>query len=475
MHSLFASWISDIIFIAYAVTIISIVVIVISENRNPVRTLAWITVLLMLPGLGILLYFFFGRNIRNRYKMSRRNRRKLKKKEPDPNVNYKELGLTPDAVQEIRLGNSLTGSHFYPGNKVDIYIWGAKKFKNFKEDLRNAQKYINIQYYIFSDDSIGREIADILVERAKAGVKVRLIYDHVGSLGTSNKFFKRMREAGVDASPFLKVMLPWLGSQINWRNHRKLCVIDGKIGYVGGMNVADRYIDGGKEFECWRDTHVRVEGPVVAAIQHSFAVDWYFMGRELITDSVDTHSIKGNVGAQLISSGPTSQWPNIEYMFHTAIGNAKRRVFIQTPYFLPTEPLLRDLITAALSHVDVRIMIPRRCDSRMLNYASASYITQCLQAGVKIYFYEPGMLHAKMIVVDDDFASIGSTNFDFRSFEHNFEANLFFYTPEIVAKAIEIFRHDLDSCTRVNAETWKKRPFIRKAIESVIRLLSPIL
>lgn len=469
------TWLYDIIFIIYVVTIVSIVVIVVSENRNPVRTLAWVSVLLMLPGLGIVLYFFFGRNIRNQHKLSRRNRRRLKKKEPDPHIDYKSLGLTPDAIQEIRLGNSLTGSHFYPGNKVEIFTCGSEKFDRIKADLRNAKHYINIQYYIFRDDNIGKEIADILIDKALSGVTVRVIYDHVGSFTTRNKFFKRMRMAGVEVYPFFRVIFPWVGSRINWRNHRKLCVIDGRIGYLGGMNVADRYLDGGKEFECWRDTHVRVKGPIVAALQHSFAIDWHFMGKQLITDSVNTHDIKGNVGAQLATSGPTSQWPNIAYMFHTAIGNAKRRVFIQTPYFLPTDGLLSDLIAASLSHVDVKIMLPRKCDSNLLNYASSSYISQCLRAGIKIYFYEPGMLHSKMIVVDDDIASIGSTNFDFRSFEHNFEANLFFYSPEIVEKTIEIFKTDLKNCTRITAEKWKKRSIWRRGAESIIRLLSPIL
>lgn len=469
------TWIYDIIFIAYIVTIVSIIVIVVSENRNPVKTLAWVTVLLLLPVFGAILYLFFGRNIQNTFKLSRRNRRRLKKSEPDPHADYKSMDFSLESLQEIRLGNGLTGSHFYPGNEVEIYCDGEHKFRQLLADLKKAKRYINIQYYIFANDRIGREVADILIERALAGVKVRVIYDHVGSWSTPNKFFKRMKAAGIEVYPFFKVTFAWLGSRVNWRNHRKLCVIDGKTGYIGGMNIADRYIDGGKEFKCWRDTHLRVRGPIVAALQYSFAFDWHQMGQPLITDTIDTHAIRGNVGAQLITSGPTSRWDSLAFMFHKAICSANKRVYIQTPYFLPTDALLKALMIAALGHIDVRIMIPRKCDSKLLNFASASYISQCLQAGIKFYFYEPGMLHAKMLIIDDDIASVGSTNFDFRSFEHNFEGNLFFYSPDFVSKTIEIFREDLKDCTRVNAAQWKKRPLWRRGIESIVRLLGPIL
>ncbi len=215
---------------------------------------------------------------------------------------------------------------------------------------------------------------------------------------------------------------PQFGTHVNWRNHRKLCIIDQNVGYLGGMNVANRYIDGGKNFASWRDTHVRVEGPIVQALQYSFAVDWNFMGGELIEDrpqgipAPTAFKLKqsiSNVGVQMLTSGPTSQWSNIALSLHKAISNARRRVYIQTPYFLPTEALLKALQSAALAHVDVRIMIPRHSDSAMLTYASNSYISECMRAGIKIYQYTAGMLHSKVIIVDDEFVTIGSTNFDF--------------------------------------------------------------
>lgn len=470
------SWVRNAVLVVYAITTVGIIVVVLSENRNPVKSLAWVTVLLLLPMVGIVLYIFFGRNIQNTRKLSRRNRRRLKKREAVPSVDMRRTGLSDESLQQIGLGKALTGAPFYPGNKVKVYTSGREKFDDLKADIRSARKYINIEYYIFENDVIGNEIAELLIERALAGVTVRLIYDHVGSFSVNSGFFKRMKRAGIQVYPFFEVSFPQLGTRINWRNHRKLCVIDGRVGYLGGMNVADRYIDGGKKFASWRDTHVRVEGPVVAALQYSFAVDWHFMGQPLIEEAVLAQPVpSGNVAAQLLTSGPTSQWMSIALMFHKAIASAQKRVYIQTPYFLPTDTLLKDLTTAALAKVDVRVMIPAHSDSLLLNYASASYITECLRAGVKFYFYTAGMLHSKVIIVDDEFVTIGSTNFDFRSFEHNFEGNLFFYSREFAAQMLDIYRADLAKCERVNAVQWRKRPLVRRAVESVVRLLSPIL
>lgn len=460
-----------------------IIMVILSENRNPVKSLAWVTVLLLLPVVGIVLYIFFGRNIKNTRMISRRNRRRLRRREKRVYTDPREVKLSIESVQQIHLARSLTGAQYYPGNSVEVFVDGESKFKALEADLKNATKSINLQYYIFEDDVLGNRIADILIAKAAEGVTVRLMYDHVGSFSVKSRFFKRLRAAGVLASPFFKVTFPQLATRVNWRNHRKICIIDNSIGYLGGMNVADRYIDGGKKFNSWRDTHVRLIGPAVAALQYSYAVDWNFMGGGLIEDEpyrdpvgeyVNKSAITG-VGAQLLTSGPTSQWANIAMAFHKAIANAKRRVYIQTPYFLPTEGLLKALHAAALSHVDVRIMMPLRSDSVMLTHASASYVSECLRAGIKIYFYKPGMLHSKMIIVDDEFVSIGSTNFDFRSFECNFESNLFFYSRTLTEKMLKVYRDDLAECVRVNPTQWRHRRVSVKIAESVLRLLSPVL
>ena len=463
----------------YFATTVTIIGVILSENRNPVKSLAWVTVLFLLPIVGIILYLFFGRSIKNKRMISRRNRRKLRKYERAPHVDKRRLELEEESHQLINLAGTLAAAPYYPDNSVEIFTDGHSKFEAFKRDLQSARHSINIQYYIFEDDNIGREIRDILIERCKAGVDVRVIYDHVGSFKVKSKFFKEMKRAGIQAYPFLKVSFPQFGTRINWRNHRKISIIDGSIGYIGGMNIADRYIDGGKNFKSWRDTHLRLTGPIVRALRYSFAIDWNFMGQPLLendSDKVYTPEVNApRAGMQLLTSGPTSQWSNVAFMFHKAIAGAKKRVFIQTPYFLPTEGLLKALQVAALAHVDVRIMIPRRSDSLMLTYASYSYIAESLKAGIKIYFYDGGMLHAKTMIIDNELTSVGSTNFDFRSFECNFESNVFIYSTEVNRRMSEVFLKDMEGSTRITPFEWRNRPYTQKAAESIVRLLSPIL
>ena len=285
-----------------------------------------------------------------------------------------------------------------------------------------------------------------------------------------------MSRAGIDAHPFFKVAFPPFGTRINWRNHRKLAVIDGEIGYIGGMNIADRYITGGKLFPMWRDLHLRLRGPAVGALQQSFAVDWTFMGEPILTEeagmSVETDR---PAGMQLVTGGPTSQWMNMTLIFQQAITAASKCIYIFTPYFIPSEGLLHALQVAALGKIDVRIMLPRRSDSDMLRWASFSFIQECLSSGIKVYLYNKGMLHSKAIIIDDDFATVGSTNFDFRSFEHNFEANMLIYSREFNARMKTIFFRDMRECTRLTTAIWRRRPVTEKALESFFRLFSPIL
>ncbi len=459
----------------YIITTLSVICVILSENRNPVKSLAWVTVLWLFPAIGLILYLFFGRNIKNTRMISRRNRRRLQRSEKTNTINYNDINLSTENQQQIKLAHSICGAMYYQGNDVEIFTNGKSKFEAFERDLRNAQSFIHIQYYIFEDDETGHRIRDILIERARAGVKVRVIYDHVGSFRVKKRFYKEMQRAGVMVYPFFRVTFPPFATRINWRNHRKVCIIDGKAGYIGGMNIADRYVNG-TSFGVWRDTHLRITGQAVRALQYSFAVDWNFMGQPLLDEDIEYSTTNHNyTGIQMVTSGPTSKWNNIALVYLKAIANAKKSILIQTPYFLPMDSLLKALQGAALSKVDVKIMIPRRSDSSMLTYASFSYIRECLDAGIKIYLYEAGMLHSKTLIIDDEFSSIGSTNFDFRSFEHNFECNVFIYSSEVNSQMREIFARDLKDCSRISPSKWNRRPLAQKAKESIIRLLSPIL
>lgn len=466
-------WLYATLSATYFLSIVTVIVVILGENRNPVKSLAWVTILILIPAVGLVLYFFFGRNIKNKRMISRRNKRRLRRAVQQPGRQKPPKDLSPESRQLARLANSLTGAPFFDSNEIDIFSNGTDKFRSLKADLLAAKKSINLQYYIFENDTVGLEIAGILMDKARSGVKVRVIYDHVGSFHVNSTFFKEMRRAGVEAYPFFKVAFIPLASKVNWRNHRKMVIIDGEIGYIGGMNIANRYIDGGK-FGLWRDCHLRVTGPALASFQYSFARDWNFMGRELLEDSPRPTSA-GTIGIQLVTGGPMSRWNTLAQIFLQAISGAKKRVWIQTPYFLPPEYLTKALQNASLAGVDVRIMIPRKSDSRLLAYASRSYFTECLQAGIKFYLFEAGMLHSKVIIIDDDIATVGSTNFDFRSFEHNFEGNIIIYSEEFNARLQKVFLDDQELSTRMHSVAWKKRPLKQKMFESVLRLLSPVL
>lgn len=472
-----SKWIIYALELLYIGIVIAAVVVVLRENRNPIRALSWVIALIFLPGIGLIFYLFFGRSLRGEM-MTRQNRRRMMKRRKNLPPQSSSKNLPQDARHLMQLGQKIGKFPYTYGNEIEIFTDGKSKFESLKKDLRNARKSILLQYYIFLDDSIGKEIAEILMEKAREGLEVKVIYDHVGSFRASNRFFKKMEKAGVETQPFFRVNFPQFANRINWRNHRKIVVIDNKVGYIGGMNIADRYaVDAGKGRQVWRDTHFRVTGDITESLIYSFAIDWNFRKKEAyIPDFKDyERGSPGTSGIQLVTGGPVSQWNNLSLMYLKVISSAKRIIWIQTPYFLPTDALFNALIAAALSDVDVRIMMPRHTDSTLLHYASFSYITQCLNAGIKVYLYQPGMLHAKAMIIDDNLVTAGSTNFDFRSFENNFESNLFIYDEEFNKKMRDIFYSDMEKCERVRREMWLKRPLPHRFLESLLRLVSPIL
>lgn len=465
----------------YAALVVGVVVVILSQNRNPVKSLAWVTVLLLLPMVGLVLYFFFGQSLKNTRMMSRRNKRRLLNADAFKDKPWSLSSLPLEHKHQVRLINALDHAHYYPAGEMKLYSKGSECLTDIMADIEKAQHYVNVQFYIVMDDELGHKFTDLLIRKAQQGVKVRLIYDYVGSYGTKKRFFKKLNRAGVEAHAFFRVIFPQFATRINWRNHRKAVIIDGKVAYVGSMNIADRYVTGG-DFDVWRDTAIRLTGAPVAGVQRNFAIDWSFMGQPLLIegqpDQGESETPEAQVadseGIQLITSGPTGRWSNIAFAYFRAITGAKRRVYIQTPYFLPTEGLLKALQVAALGGVDVRVMLPRRSDSWLLTYASQSYLTECLQAGVKFYLFD-GMLHSKVIIVDNDFATLGSANFDFRSFEHNFEENVVVYSTRINEELTAQFFADMKRSQRVRLASWRRRPKMRKAKESILRLLSPLL
>lgn len=472
-----ASWFVFLLLALYFTVVIASVTVVVRENRNPIRALSWVIALLFLPGVGLVFYLFFGRSMRGLHMISRHSKRKIMHDHTVKRVNVNELGLSPENRNLVKLAHTLCRAPLTVNNEVEIFTDGPDKFASLKLDLENAKSSILLQYYIFLDDRTGIEIAEILKQKAREGLTVKVIYDHVGSFSASNDFFRQMRMAGVEIHPFFRVNFPHFANRVNWRNHRKIVVIDGKVGYIGGMNIADRYNLRGEDGTVWRDTHFRVTGDIVESLLYSFVIDWNFLKKEPYVPVVHPVSagVVNNTGMQLVTGGPTERWNNLSLCFLRAISSARKSIYIQTPYFLPTDALFNALQAAALSKIDVRIMIPRKPDSALLRYASFSYVKQCLRSGINVYLYEPGMLHAKAMIIDDEFVTAGSTNFDFRSFENNFECNLLIYDKKVNEKMRAIFFEDLNNCTKLNYTEWKHRKLSQKVLESILRLVSPIL
>ena len=474
----YAHLILNILTVLYALTVLAVIVVILGENRNPVKSMAWVLVLLLLPVLGLVIYLVFGRSLKGMGLISRSDLRELRRMSDISEGKGLADDLSVESQQIVSLVNKLVVPHMFVGNDIDVFTTGKDKLDSLMRDIEAATDYIHVQYFIIENDETGGPLLELLMRKAREGVQVRVLYDYVGSFYFKPKLLRQMRAAGIEVHPFLELTLMQFAFRLNWRNHRKIVVIDGKVGYVGGMNIANRYVVGDKKWSAWRDTHLRISGEAVAALQYSFAIDWNFTTRKLLTNPTmhyDTPPASNEYRIQMMSSGPTDRWKNISFVFFKAITLAKRQVYIQTPYFLPSESLLKALQSAALSGVDVRLMIPVRPDSLMLRLATGSYIKECLLSGIKIYLYEPTVMHAKVVIIDDDFVTTGSTNFDFRSFEHNFEFNALIYSKELNRKMKEIFDADLQQCTRVSMGKWKQRPLMQKALESIVRLISPIL
>jgi len=470
---LIASWS---VYLIYLAVIVSTIWVVVLENRNPVKTIAWVLVLVFLPVIGLVFYIFFGRTHRRDLIISKRSYSKLLKR---PEAEY--LSQTDDDIPKgyerlVSLFQHTNRAFPFADNFTEIYASGAEWLAALIKELEQAQDHIHLQSYIFADDEVGKQVRNVLMAKAREGVTVRVIYDDVGSWKTPKAFFEKMMEAGIEVRSFLKVRFPLFTNKANYRNHRKLVVIDGHIGFIGGMNLAERYVKG-VSWGIWRDTHLQIRGKAVHGLQTSFLLDWYFTDRTLLTSAHYFPEI-GYMGPsmiQVVTSSPVQPGQEIVLGLIKAISNAKRYFYIQTPYFLPTEAMLNALQTAAMAGVDVRVMIPEKDDTTLTHWGSRSYVTDVLKAGVKVYFYQQGFLHSKLMVSDDQLTTIGSTNMDFRSFEHNFEANAFIYGKEVAVEARELFLADQRECKQIFLKQWEKRPRRHKVIESFIRLMSPLL
>ena len=464
------------IFIAlYSVTILGVVLVIITENRNPLKTLPWIIVLVFAPVVGLVFYFFFGQNLSKQRIISRRTRKRISMRL----VETDETGRAEIPEQWKPLARLFeSAAHAVPlyGSRITPYTDGNAKMEALLNEIRRAEHHIHLQYYILCDDRTGRQLRDALVAKAREGVRIRILYDDVGCSGVKKAFFESMRREGIEVHAFLHVRFPRFTSKINYRNHRKIAVIDGRVGFIGGMNIADRYVHG-PGWGTWRDSHFRIEGNGVAGLQASFLSDWSATTKHRITGPEYYPLAKRYTDGilQIVPSGPFGKWRTLLQGDSYAIENARKRVWIQTPYYLPSDVLNSALQAAALAGIDVRIMLPARSDSRVVDLASHSFLDDMMKAGAKILFYTPGFLHAKLLIIDDVLTIIGSANMDFRSFEHNFEVSAFVYDAEFAARMASIFQNDAAVSHPVTPAEWFNRPRPRRWAESLMRLFSPLL
>lgn len=477
---------AKILYYVYVFVVLVITIRILLDNKSPESSAGWLLAVIFLPYIGAVMYLFGGVNWKKR-KILKHLPEKRFKKELGPILEHQknfmqnftsdiDTDILKTATLSLQSGNSVLSIN----NKTEFFFSGYDKFSSLLKDLSDAVESIHMEYFIFEEDDTGRRISEILKEKAKNGLEVRLIFDGVGCFNRMSwKFKKDLQKSGVQIKYFLDPMNVLSGRLLNYCNHRKVVVIDGRIGYTGGMNVGDEYITGGRSFESWRDTHMKVEGEIVHLLQTVFLSDWENSGGERLGDKKyfpDVVSdLKEVLPMQVLVSGPDSDWYSLEKLYLNLISNADREVYIQSPYFIPSSSIQNALETAALSGIDVNLMITGIPDKLIPFWVAQSYFETLLSSGVKIYLYEKGFLHAKMVVADNKIATVGTCNMDIRSFHLDYELNLIYYDASIALMLKNRFFDDLKQCRIITEKDWRKKGFFTRLRNSAFRVIAPIL
>ena len=463
---------------------------IIYDTQNNTKTIAYLLLVLIAPIFGIIFYFSIGINYSKRKMFSKKLTRdedlleqtRIEVFNYSEKVvrNYQELLGDKKPLSTLILNDTL--SPLTENNEVEILVNGEQKFPAVLDVLRNAKYHIHIEYYIYEDDIIGKQIEEILIERAAKGVKVRFIYDDFGSSTLRKRMVKNLRENGVEAFAFSKVRILVLANRLNYRNHRKIIVVDGSKGFVGGINVSDKYSnDSNNPGLYWRDMHLKISGAGVHYLQYLFLCDWNFCAKQQLQPNDEFFpknipvGINSNKLVQIVGSGPDSDRPSVMFSLLQTIQLAKEELLIASPYFIPGNSIKNALITAALSGVSVKLLVPGISDSKIVNLAASSYYGILLDAGVEIYLYQKGFLHAKTMVIDKEVSIVGTANMDQRSFELNFEVNAVIFDSEIANKMTDIFYQDLLNSEKIDVQRWNERGKWQGLLEQTARLLSPLL
>ncbi|MFS0639050.1 cardiolipin synthase [Mesobacillus foraminis] len=467
--------------------IIFAVFVIFQERRDASSTWAWLLVLFFIPVLGFIMYLLLGQNL-SRSRLFKWEDKKKIGIEQSLDIQLKnirsgqfEFHNEPERFSQELIYMHLLGNDapMTRDNSVEIFTDGNDKFNQLLNDIKSARHHIHLQYYIIKNDNLGKRIREALINKAKEGVKVRVLYDELGSRGLTRRFFSELRKAGGEVEVFFPSKFALINFRLNYRNHRKIVIIDGKIGYIGGFNIGDEYLGLNPRFGYWRDTHLRILGTSVHAIQTRFILDWnqasYSHDIEYDPVLFPDPEIKGSVGLQIVTSGPDSEWSQIKNGYIKMISLANKSILIQTPYFIPDASLLDALRIACLSGVEVKIMIPNKPDHIFVYWATLSNIGELLKAGAQVYIYDNGFIHAKSIVVDERITTVGTANIDIRSLNLNFEINAFIYDTKIAKALITAFERDMDHSRLLTWDSYQQRSKWIRFKESISRLLSPIL
>ena len=462
--------------------------ILLLEFRNPAKAVAWLFILFCVPLIGFVVYYFVAQDYNKRKKLRKGGSRIFREIKE---TIWQQAHIIEDAQQmkddrfkhQHRLFNLLSHLSESPitgCNRSQVLTNGEEAFAAMLKEMEQAKHHLHVEFYIFRDDVIGTKFQDVMIRKAQEGVKVRFICDGLGSHKMSWNFIRKLQEAGVEFHYFLPPLIATIDRRVNYRNHRKIVVVDGRIGFVGGINVGDDYLGLYPEVGFWRDTHVQIEGDAVYFLQNTFLNDWKLASGEQITEPQLTelfppHICSGDERIQILGSGPDQDWDAIQEMCFGAISVACERIYITTPYFIPDPALYEALKTAAVSGVDVKIIIPYQSDSRLVHLASLSYVEELLRAGVKFYQYRKGFVHAKVMIVDDLLATVGTANMDMRSFFYNFELTAVLFEASAIDHLIQDFERDLEVCSTIDVKVFQQRSQWQKGAEMLSRMLSPLL
>ncbi|MDD3050340.1 MAG: cardiolipin synthase [Candidatus Cloacimonetes bacterium] len=475
--------------ILFSLTILSIIFVILFENKSPEKTTAWLLVLVFLPVIGLILYLFLGRNLRKQKMFTNKKLYNDLVTEDSEDYSDKYQSIPDNIFNKNRLVSLLRNnskSELTFDNEINIYSDAANAFQKMLDCMEQAKKFIHLEYFSVSNDLTGNQLLRVLQRKAKEGIEIKFIMDGVGCFFLSQKYVRALKNYGVETAIFQKVFIPFINSKLNYRNHRKLTIIDGKIAFIGGFNIGDKYMSKSKYYGYWRDTQVQISGNAVTSIHKIFLSDWVFIKGDNLTtkkylqnkleEPLTIHQSTDCRGTiQISASGPDSNWASIMQAFFFSIANAKRKIFITTPYLVLNESLVSALITSALCGVEIKIIVPGIPDHLIVYWGTRSYFEQLLESGIRIFEYKKGFIHAKQMLVDSEIASVGTSNMDMRSFLQNFEVNIFLYDQSVIRILEKQFYLDLSVSEEINLELFRERNILKKSLESVSRLFSPLL